>query len=47
MFRVCHQFLITIDLFFLKTNKQMSNSEHEASDKNVIKSWMFVALNMT
>ena len=35
MFRVCYQFLI--GSFFLKTNKQTSNSVHEASDKNVIK----------
>ena len=40
MFRVCYQFLIAIGLFFLETNKETSNSAHEASDKNVIKWWM-------
>ena len=35
MFRVCYQFPIAIGLFF--TNKETSNSAHEASDKNVIK----------
>ena len=41
------QFLIAIGSFFLKTNKQTSNSEHEASDKNVVKWRMFAASNMT
>ena len=46
MLRVCYQFLIAIGLFFLETNKETSNSAHKASDKNIVKSWMFAALNI-